>query len=92
MTLPVSFDDGRSYSLALLRSDEDGLVIHSAGAEGSSLELTNVFLREDEILSKDGPAAVAHLAAWSAALQAAVTAGARRGAAGISDVASSPDA
>jgi alkylation response protein AidB-like acyl-CoA dehydrogenase len=92
LTLPVSFDDGRSYSLVLLRSEEDGLRIHNASPEGSALELTNVFLREDEILSTDGPAAVAHLAAWSAALQAAVAAGTRRGAAGSSDGGSSSNA
>jgi hypothetical protein len=41
------------------------------------LDLSNVFLREDEILSTDGAAAVSHLSVISGALQAAVWAGAR---------------
>lgn len=76
MSVPVSFDDGRSYSLVMLRSDEDGLRVGAAGEEGAELELTDVFLREDEILSTDGPSAVALLAVVSGALQAAVWAGA----------------
>jgi hypothetical protein len=75
-SLPVSFDGGASYSLVLLRSDEDGLRVHDAGADGSILELNQVFLREDEIISTDGPAAMTRLGLLSAALQAATWAGA----------------
>ena len=80
VSLPVSFEDPRSYSLVMLRSEEDGLQVHPAKEGGSVLELSNVFLREDEILSPDGPAAVANLAVASGVLQAAVWAGAARAA------------
>ena len=86
LTLPVSFGLGRTYSLVMLRSEEDGLRFYDAGEHGSALELANVFLREDEILSSDGPAAVAHLARFSSGLQAAALAGVRRGV-GSSDTA-----
>lgn len=75
MSVPVSFDDRRSYSLVMLRSDEDGLRVGASGLEGAELELRNVFLREDEILSTDGPSAIARLALVSGALQAAVWSG-----------------
>lgn len=78
VSVPVSSHDPGSFSLVMLRSEEDGLRVHPADEGGSVLELSNVFHREDEILSTDGPAAVAHLAVVSGALQAAVWAGAAR--------------
>lgn len=78
VSLPVSFDQGKTFSLVVMRSEEDGLRLHDAGEAGASLELTKVFLREDEILSTDGQAAAAHLINTSAMVQAAVWAGASR--------------
>lgn len=81
VSVPVLFQGARQFSLVLLRAEETGIAQRHAAVEdhpaeaGSALALNNVFLREDEIIAEDGPAAVAELLPLARSMQAAVYAG-----------------
>lgn len=91
-SVPVLFEGARQFSLVLLRAEESGVVQRPAAVQdhasetGMALKLHNVFLREDEILAENGPAAVAHLLPLARSMQTAIFAGRCRWA-----VARSPD-
>ena len=73
VSAPVRFEGNGGYSLALFKSDEDGV-----DQRPGTLELRHVFLWEDEMLSTDGPPAVERLSHLSQALHAALITGACR--------------
>lgn len=81
VSVPVLFEGARQFSLVLLRAEETGIAQRHADLEdhpteaGMALALENVFLREDEIIAEDGPAAVAALLPLARSMQAAVFAG-----------------
>nr|WP_297353032.1 hypothetical protein [uncultured Caldimonas sp.] len=79
---PVHFEGEKTYSLVLLRSDEDGIDRREAPLPGlqdiqrASLGLRRVFFREDEMVASDGPAFVRELSPLASAFKSAVLAGA----------------
>jgi alkylation response protein AidB-like acyl-CoA dehydrogenase len=81
VSAPVLFEGAHQFSLVLLRAEETGIAQRHAAVQehpteaGIALQLRNVFLREDEIIAEDGPAAVAHLVPFARAMQAAIFAG-----------------
>lgn len=81
VSVPVLFEGSRQFSLVLLRAEETGVgqrhaAVRDHPAEpGIALTLQNVFLREDEIIAEDGPAAVAQLVPFARGMQAALLAG-----------------
>lgn len=81
VAVPVAFGTGTPYSMVLLKSEEDGIVQRDEASQecsGITLELRNVFLREDEILFSDGKSAVERLKVLSESMKAALVAGALR--------------
>lgn len=81
VSVPVLFEGAARFSLVLLRAEESGIAQCQAAVQdhpaeaGVALQLQNVFLREDEIIAEDGPAAVAHLVPFASGMQAAILAG-----------------
>lgn len=83
-SIPVDFG-GSTYAVALLSSDEDGVVVERrpsaapAGIACAETALRKVFFREGEILEADGPRMAAGLRPFALALHGAIAAGAALG-------------